>query len=162
MTEPLFSGDELRKNEQYRAEALELIASGEAIAFVGAGLSIELGYPSWPDLSGKLTTLANEVGKFVPPAGCSPGQAPEYADAVKDFIKEKTGSFERYWNLFGRGFGARNPGFTTLQCDLMRLPLKAVITSNYEPSLELACAHVFSGRHTFVDLNSPTSRPPSF
>jgi len=128
MIEPLFSDDKLRENEQYRTEALELISSGEAIGFVGAGLSIELGYPSWPDLSGKLTTLANEVGEFVPPAACTPGQASEYADAVKNFIKEKTGSFERYWNFLGREFGPRNPGFTALQCDLMRLPLKALIT----------------------------------
>lgn len=145
MSGPLLTNDELRDNERCRREALELIASGEAIGFVGAGLSVELGYPTWPQLSDKLTVLAQEVGSFVPPSTSGPARQPEYADAVKEFIRARTGSLDRYLNFLGREFGRRDPAFTRLQADLLRLPLTAVITSNYEPSLECACAHVYPG-----------------
>jgi hypothetical protein len=149
MNDPLFTDEEIRTNKQYRTEALELIASGEAIGFVGAGLSVELGYPTWIELSSRLTTLANEIATFAAPSGCTPDKAPEYADAIKDFILIKAGSLDRYWNFLGREFEQRDPSFTRLQCDLMRLPLKAFITSNYDPSLECACAEVFRGHDPF-------------
>lgn len=145
MRTPLLTNDEIRDNQRYRREALELISSGEAIAFVGAGLSVELGYPTWPQLSEKLTVLAREVGEFEPPAASADTLQPEYADAVKEFILAQTGSLDRYHGFLGREFGQRDPAFTRVQADLLRLPLKALITSNYEPSLQCACAHVYPG-----------------
>jgi hypothetical protein len=149
MAEPLFTADEVRRNAQYRQEGLELIASGEAIGFVGAGLGIALGYPSWTGFGEKLAILANDIGSFVAPAGCTPTQAPEYAEAIKQFILGETGSLDQYWAFLGREFDQRDPAFTQLQCDLMRLPLRGFITSNFEPSLECACAHVFPGHDPF-------------
>lgn len=154
MPGPLLTNDEIRDNQCYRREALELIASDEAIGFVGAGLSVELGYPTWPQLSDKLTALAQEVGTFVLTSTAGPAQQAEHADAVKEFIRAETGSFGRYLNFLGREFGRRDPAFTRLQADLLRLPLRALITSNYEPSLECACAHVYPGEtHSAVTIH---------
>ena len=42
--------EKLSKNRALRAAMLSMIARGEAISFVGAGMSAPLKYPSWPRL----------------------------------------------------------------------------------------------------------------
>jgi hypothetical protein len=146
MREPLLTNSETEINKEHRAKLLSLIASKEAIAFVGAGLSQRAGYPSWEELVAKLEELAGSFGLFVPPAGLSPRSAPQFVYAIKEHIVRTTGDLRPYWNFLGREFEHRSPGCSTIHHDLIRLPFKGFITSNYDPCLENACSAAVPGQ----------------
>jgi hypothetical protein len=146
MREPVLSDSETEANKEHRAELLRLIASKEAIAFVGAGLSQRVGYPGWRELVAQLAELAGSFGLFVPPPGLSPGKAPQFVHAIKEHIVRTTGDLRPYWNFLGREFGHRSPGCSRIHHDLIQLPFKGFITSNYDPCLENACSAAIPGQ----------------
>ena len=146
MREPLLTDSESEANKEHRADLLRLIASQEAIAFVGAGLSQRVGYPGWGELVAKLQELARSFGQFVPPTGLSPRKAPEFVHAIKEHILHTTGNLSPYWNFLGREFGPRSPGCSRIHRDLIQLPFKGFITSNYDPCLENGCIAAVPGR----------------
>jgi len=59
----------------------DLIASQEAIAFVGAGFSADL-YPPWKTLLQKLRVETNKFGTFAPSSGLTEDQPLQFADEV--------------------------------------------------------------------------------
>jgi hypothetical protein len=144
MWEPLLNESETKENKEHRSELLRLIASAESVAFVGAGLSRRVGYPGWIDLVTNLEEFAGNFGRFEPPPGLSRKQDPEYVQAIKEHIVAN-GDLKQYWNYLGREFGPRTPPYSRVQCDLMSLPFRGVITSNYDPSLEYASCAIAPG-----------------
>lgn len=127
----------LRDNLGSREAMLDVIGAGEAIAFVGAGLSAPLGYPTWTDLLTKLHALASRVAPFTP-SEASKTDVLQYAQAIKKHF-ETNGALDEFYSAVGREFVPR----TELNCTdchhrLVKLPFRAFVTTNYDDSLEQA------------------------
>jgi hypothetical protein len=60
--ESIFTLAEREENESRKQELTDLILSGQSLLVVGAGCSIELGYPTWKELLSELKTLARNCG----------------------------------------------------------------------------------------------------
>lgn len=117
-----------------------LVASGESIAFVGAGASASL-YPLW---NGLLKIFADEAVKrgLAAPADrdlwLSPGTKPQ--QAVRG-IKQALGDgiyAELLRRIFGPRTGADGNYFTPVHAALMRLRFRGYVTTNYDLALEQA------------------------
>lgn len=126
-------------NGRHRDAMLHLIKSGEAIAFVGAGLSQPL-YPAW---SGFLRQLAEEAGKttgkeFVCPSDVRADDLLKYAEAVKEHCRIHDPSLNNYYQIIGRAFQGAPTRCTDKQKKLVRLPFRGFVTTNYDDALEEA------------------------
>jgi len=117
-----------------------LIASGSALAFIGAGVTGDLQYPTWKEL---VAYLADQVktlrGNEIRTDGLS-----LTVDAVMNLpdtdILAKTQIFkqslaEKYFEIMGQVFGPKERRPKPIS-DLVCLPVKRLLTSNYDPSLE--------------------------
>jgi hypothetical protein len=141
LNQPLFSPDELVQNQQRKVELIETCASQESV-LVGAGLGRRLGYPTWDELLGKLhdlvVSLASEKGKpFIKPPDWANNPL-NYADLLRSHVQVCTNSLDRYHNFLSRTFDAR--GNDPLHKQLVELPFRGIITTNYDPSLDQALA----------------------
>jgi hypothetical protein len=133
------STDTSSQNEAQDREAMfQLIESGEAIAFVGAGLSKPL-YPTWSEFLQKLANKAVELTRK--PISLGPGLSEsdvlDYAEAIKRHFNDHA-SIDHYFAIFGTEFGPQAGRCTEQQKKLLRLPFKGFVTTNYEESLEQA------------------------
>ena len=115
----------------------DLLASQEAIAFVGAGLSTEL-YPPWKALLQNLRVEANKIGKFEPPEGFTEDDPLLFADEIQRYFKRHDGNLNRYYEILGQQFALTARGCTSTHEKLVRLPFKGYVTTNYDQSLETA------------------------
>ena|SRR6266516_417477 len=88
MTERITSAPDINMNSekdaQDREAMFQLIESGEAIAFLGAGLSKPL-YPTWPEFLQKLAQKAVELTRkpISLGSGLSESDVLDYAEAIK-------------------------------------------------------------------------------
>ena len=129
--------DKIQSNRKYRDAMLALIASGEAIAFVGAGLSSPLKYPSWTELLEKLRSLASQVAPFNPPDAVKK-DALQYAEEIKKHCKNN-GVLAQFNSAIGREFMPRSGDNCTSTHDrLVKLPFRSFVTTNYDDCLEQA------------------------
>ena len=136
---PSADKDAILLGSQSGREAMfHLIQSGEAIAFVGAGLSQPL-YPTWQQFLETLEKKAVEMtGKPISLAeGLSGADVLDYAEAIKRHFCEHA-STDQYFAIFGTQFGPKPDRCTEQQKKLLRLPFKGFVTTNYEESLEQA------------------------
>lgn len=144
------ANEKLRQNRGCRDDLLSLICSGEAIAFVGAGLSVPLRYPSWRDLLEKLHAQANQIAAFDPPEPVK-RDVLRYAEAIKRHFEQSTDGIAQYRNTIGREFAPRQyaENYTKTHQRLAKLPFRAIITTNYDICIEQAlqaCAMHETGR----------------
>ena len=118
---------------------LELIESREAIAFVGTGLSSPL-YPTWLTLLRKLAEKAETVtgAPFHAPTGISEMDALDYAEALQEHFRKHDASLNQYYSIIGREFSGIAERCTDRQRNLVRLPFKGFVTTNYDEALEEA------------------------
>jgi hypothetical protein len=139
--EPLFTPAELAQNEKRKAAMVELFKSQEPVLIIGAGCSVRLQYPTWQGLLAKLTDLAQSVAadhstQFVSVEPHPPQDLLRYADEVKRFINGCDGKLDKYYNFLSVEFGDRNiDDFHRL---LVKLPSRGILTTNYDPSLDVA------------------------
>lgn len=131
------ANEKLRQNSARREAVLSLISSGEAIAFVGAGLSSPLGYPSWSALLGKLHAQAQQIATFDPPEHIKQ-HVLQYAEVIKEHFKKSEGGIDQYRSILGREFGPRQDGenCTCTHRLLVRLPFRGFVTTNYDECIE--------------------------
>jgi hypothetical protein len=131
------------ENEARILALVELVATGEAVALVGAGVSARAGYDSWPDLLDKLEGRANEIRPgFIRPK--TTGDSREYlaiAQSVRDHISG-AGSRQVWHDEMGRAFYRNRETIVgslgTLHRELVRLPFRSFVTTNVEAVLEIA------------------------
>lgn len=81
--EPLFTPEELVRNENQKRAMAKLFVSGETVLVIGSGCSAPLKYPTWPALLSKLTALAPEVASDFPK-----GEGPEVLTGLSGFCNE--------------------------------------------------------------------------
>jgi tetratricopeptide (TPR) repeat protein len=141
------------QTEGYR-RMVEAIASG-AIAFVGAGTSIPLGYPPWASL---LVTIGEEAER------CFPGHqevlaARENPDVLvrAQAYSEAFGS-DRLGQLIATIYGPKPVQFNELHKDLIAIPFLHFLTTNYEDSLEAAQSAVFGSSFHRFDFDEASKR----
>lgn len=117
------------------AQLAEAIATGNALAFVGAGSSKRVGYPSWSELLDHLEGLAIKVN----PAAAARLQAIRTAYGLlraKNY-KEILGEVV-FRDEVARLFGPVTPQHDDFHEGIIRLPFRHVLTSNYDEVLESA------------------------
>jgi hypothetical protein len=129
----------LDKNKTYREDALRLIESHEAIAFAGAGLSAPL-YPTWLPLLRKVAEEAKTVtgAPFTPPRGVTELDALNYAEALQQHYRARDATLSQYYSIIGREFSGMRGRCTDQQRNLVRLPFKGFVTTNFDDGLEEA------------------------
>src|SRR5690348_462764 len=141
VAEPLFTPTELAQNEKRKTAMVELFVSQEAVLIIGSGCSVRLKYPTWQGLLAKLTDLAHSIAadhgtQFVSVEPHPPQDLLRYADEIKRFINGCDGKLDKYYNLLSAEFGDRDiDDFHRL---LVKLPSRGILTTNYDPSLDVA------------------------
>jgi SIR2-like domain len=141
-----FANELLRNNRSSREELFSTISSGEAIAFVGAGLSSGqyLNYPTWSQLLQKLADAADEIAHFKKER-IALENALSFAEAIKEHFKANNALAE-FKSILCREYGPRDSGNTSrTHHRLVELPFRAFVTTNYDECLEAALnEHFFS------------------
>ena len=131
---------------------LKAIGGGECAIFIGAGLSVPIGYPSLQGLLHGMAAEANIVelqGKAVD------------KDWMRDFqmIKDSLG-LERYHEYIKGVFDytKRDLKFNDVLLSILSIPFCAFVTTNYDPCLEFATMKLPSAlkRYIFPYPNLPT------
>ena len=134
------SDQQLAENEARILRLADLVGGGHAITLVGAGSSVSAGYPTWSQLLKQLGDVAEKcLAGFTLRSGAEPLES---AQAIRDWIVRERGR-EYFDAAFGRLF-VRDPALTPFHDDLLRLPFRGYITTNYDTTLEEAA--VSSGR----------------
>jgi hypothetical protein len=157
----LYFADLVQTDAEFNAEdadayasLVQLVASGQAVAVVGAGISVSAGFPTWPDLLSQLAAELREWdGSFSDPVPES-NKWLEYADKVRLGL-EAFGK-EVFANLMGRIFHRSRSLVGTQQYDhlkplhlsIVRLPFAGLTTTNFDSVLEHAIEAAFSGGTT--------------
>lgn len=119
-------------------QLVKMIATGEAVAFVGAGASAGL-YPLWPQLIERLADVVVAAGAepALKSAWCRM-DALQAALQIRKRLSE--GIFaEHIREIFGPTKGADGQPFTPTHAALARLGFRAFVTTNYDPALIYAC-----------------------
>lgn len=128
------------RNRAVYAELVELIRSQRAMAFVGSGVTAPLGYPCWDRL---IDRLAAEVRVATGEEIQSNGPRMTVGQVVRELQSEplvqaqilKQSLGERYFSLMGEMFGPKDQLIAPI-ADLVALPFKHLLTSNYDRGLE--------------------------
>jgi hypothetical protein len=111
-----------------------LIQESNCSAFVGAGLSVHAGYPTSNDLINYLTTEGN-----IDPAELnSLGDFSLKATRIKNSIEDRGQNFFTIlYRRFDEGYFPINRTVPLYE-DLVRIPFKSIITTNYDSCIEEA------------------------
>jgi hypothetical protein len=138
-SEPLFSPKELADNQRAKAELIDACISQESVLVAGAGLSKRLGYPLWNELLGDLRGLsvslaARSDGRLQLPDDCA-GDPLCYADQLRAQIEARPNGLARYHAFLRKRFERRGPR-DALHRQLIELPFRGIVTTNYDPALD--------------------------
>ena len=135
----IFTPEERNANTERKRELIELVASGEAILIVGAGSSVRVGYPDWPNLLKQLEDLAIRVGNDFKPDEEKRKKDPlVYAEDIKSHIHNKTGCLGEYHDWLYELFQPKFPAFDEFHRLLVKLPVRGILTTNYDTVLKEA------------------------
>ncbi|MBK7595327.1 MAG: SIR2 family protein [Gemmatimonadetes bacterium] len=119
---------------------LSRIGRGDTVLFAGAGVSMPAGFPSWSDLLKALEGVCDSVGGgFVRDERARRDDPLVYVDAIKSHVEACRGTLDRYAGELYRIFSAA-PQIQPFHEDLVALPFRAFMTTNYEPTIETALA----------------------
>lgn len=150
---PIFTPTELEQNEVQKNKLADLIASTEAVLVVGAGSSASVGYGTWPTLISDLELLAKECGDdFAINKRIRQDDPLRYIDYVKRHVLQTTGNLSRYHARLRQLFRPdEKPPYNDLHVALVELPVRGILTTNYDVVLEAALAQK---RREYAHVNS--------
>lgn len=147
---PIFSSAEEKENESRKQELTDLILSGQSLLVVGAGCSIEFGYPNWKGLLKELENFAQNCGPDFREKVKSTDDKLYYVKNIQEYIKEKNGNLDKYYTKLHRLFSPKNRAkqFPQFHMNMVELPFKGIITTNYDIVLDKALAESSPGDYT--------------
>ncbi|KJU87212.1 signal transduction protein with Nacht domain protein [Candidatus Magnetobacterium bavaricum] len=126
--------DEYKPTNDLNLQKLkEVIKSGRAIAFVGAGCSMPLGYPSW---GGLIQKMLDEIVKNQPNTKAIVEGLKKGSDLLYVAGKCKHLMGPGYYPFIAREFAPRD--HTEEHKLIIGLPFYNYMTSNYDPCLDIA------------------------
>ena len=142
----LIPGFDDEENEARTRALVDLIATGEAVALVGAGLSVRIGYDSWPRLLSTLEVRANAIreGLSIGPTTGDPREYLAIAQRIRDHIADPgtPGSRQTWYNEIGQLFARHRDtirgSLGSIHRDIARLPFRSFLTTNVEEAIEVA------------------------
>ena len=117
-----------------------LRGSRRAVLLVGAGSSIPVGYPSWPQLLEELRAeVTPELRRFPDTDLLS------RAELIRTTLSSYPNHVDRhrqYQQLLSQRFGPRTPSHAAFHRTLVQLPFSGLVTTNYDPTIESAATYV--------------------
>jgi hypothetical protein len=119
--------DKLKLNEIV-SKLRPMIENGNCIVWVGSGLSKNADYPDWKET---VKQLCVECG--VTPLSNLEEESPDKLIDKAELCKKK--DIDVYHNTLANLFGGRPVNTRFAYRDLMRLPFKAYVTTNFDPLL---------------------------
>ena len=138
-TPEIFTSKERDENEERKRQLIELVASREAMLLVGAGSSARVSYVTWEGLLKKLEDLADRCGcGFEKDEEKRVKKPLEYAEDIKSHIYEKMNGLGIYHDLLCETFEPKSPGYDEFHRLLIDLPVRGILTTNYDTVLEEA------------------------
>lgn len=141
----IFTPAEKEENESWKKELTDLILSGQSLLVVGAGSSVELGYPTWKELLKELANVARDCGKDFNKKDLDNVDLLQYADEIKQYIEKKEGGLNKFYNRIYELFSSSKKAesnCTEFHKNLVKLPFKGIFTTNYDRVLESALSAV--------------------
>ncbi|MBC8275296.1 MAG: SIR2 family protein [Chloroflexi bacterium] len=126
-------------NDEVLNDLKEVLSSGQALAFIGNGCSIPVGYPSWREL---ICDLLDRCSKRQPLRASDFERMKRHPSPL--FVAEgcKAVLGQEYYDFLSKEFGPRSPAFSDEHRILWRL-FRQFLTSNYDPCLEHAFAEIY-------------------
>jgi hypothetical protein len=125
-------------------DLIEAVHSGNAVLFAGAGVSMNLGLPSWADLIRHMAEDLDYDSDAFAALGDYLSLA-EYYVAVKGSLEPLRRWMDRAWH--GKHIDV---GASAVHRLLVQLPFRFVYTTNYDDWLERAYAHYGKRYHKIV------------
>lgn len=119
-----------RVSTDARASLVSLVGEHRMLLFVGAGSSVEVGYPGWNQL---LRGLAGEIGLEEAEGLDTLAEASRIKAAFR--AAHRGDDFDA---ALQDAFSPREPAYGQLHTDLAGLGFRGVITTNYDPVFENA------------------------
>ena len=120
------------------------------MAFIGAGVTALLRYPTWPKLLEILATeTRTKCGELIRGTTGTELTVTQVMGMGDMLVRAEIFKFNlknRYFELMEELFGERHDQISTIQ-DLIELPFRHLLTTNYDPGLELA--HIRAGKKHF-------------
>ena len=149
--ESIFTLAEREENESRKQDLTDLILSGQSLLVVGAGCSVEVGYPTWKELLRELEIFASKCGDDFHEKVKVPDDPLCYVKSIQEYINEKNGNLDKYHAKLHRLFSPNNrpKQFSQLHTNMVGLPFKGIITTNYDIVLDKALADSSPGDYTY-------------
>jgi hypothetical protein len=115
-----------------RALANFLKGPDDCIAWIGSGLSIDCGYPSWEEAIRQLCDACIEGKADIQPS--------LVADDMLEWAEQcKRANPKEYIRTLGRLFGDSPHVIRTTYSHVIAHPFRFLLTTNFDPCLEMAC-----------------------
>ena len=155
ISQPIFTPEELKHNNQLREELFKLVSSGDSILFVGSGLSMSVGFPSWDGLLMRLEDLALKIGTgFIKDDVLRATDPLQYADKIKNHFHDNS-QMARYNNELHKIFEKKSPSnFKEFHKQLVKLPFLTILTTNYDTILSDALIQVQNDERKPLDIDT--------
>lgn len=111
------------------------LRNGLVVAWIGAGLSIGLGYPSWTEL---VNTIADSITSTTWNSSLLQDWARKNADSNPEWVAEVlyTSDYRQYAETIRNEFGVERTNDSITHALLSLLPFKGYITTNYDTVIE--------------------------
>ena len=129
---------------------LEYVLSGNAVLFVGAGPSVEMGYPSWFRQVELLEEHVKGMGKTLPSEFYdykSRGELPKAMESIERIIGR-----DELLIVLGHSLNATRPSEDSIYNTLVRWPFSLYLTTNFDD--EIINHLIKVGRRDFVCLSN--------
>jgi hypothetical protein len=134
-------------NNDARAKLVRAVRDDRPVLVVGAGCSVDLGYPSLKPL------LEGMRSHFDVPLNQTDADPLKHAQNIRSWL-ERDGHIDDYHNYLERTFGPKSgqAGHLRLHSALVRLPFCGLATTNYDPAIESALSDAFRQAPVTLDF----------
>lgn len=123
-------------------ELIEALRPGSALALVGAGSSVRVGYPLWGGLLDRMAATIVESDPMAKAKVDALASEPDWLWRAEEYRKML--GPDGFAELIRDTFGPEEAPHDAFHEDLVRLPFRHILTTNYDAVLEQAHAAAFN------------------